>query len=130
MLDDADLGSNTESFFGATLLNNGQTCFLSTRVLAPRSRYDEIVETVTALASNLVVGDALDPRTQIGPMVSARQRERVESYIAKGRAEGARITTGGGRPDRRGFFVTPTVFADVDNKHTIAQEEIFGRCSP
>jgi aldehyde dehydrogenase (NAD+) len=128
VLDDADLANNMESFFGATLLNNGQTCFLSTRVLAPRSRYDEIVETVTALASNLKVGDALDPATQIGPMVSARQRDRVESYIAKGKADGARVTTGGGRPDGidRGFFVSPTIFADVNNNHTIAQEEIFG----
>jgi aldehyde dehydrogenase (NAD+) len=82
VLDDADLASNLESFFGATLLNNGQTCFLGTRVLAPRSRYDEIVEVVTALAGSLTVGDALDPATQIGPMVSGRQRDRVESYIA------------------------------------------------
>jgi aldehyde dehydrogenase (NAD+) len=128
VLDDADLVNNMESFFGATLLNNGQTCFLGTRVLAPRSRYDEIVETITALASNLKVGDALDPTTQIGPMVSARQRDRVESYIAKGKADGARVTTGGGRPvgTDRGFFVSPTIFADVDNNHTIAQEEIFG----
>jgi aldehyde dehydrogenase (NAD+) len=128
VLDDADLASNLESFFGATLLNNGQTCFLGTRVLAPRSRYDEIVEVVTALAGSLTVGDALDPATQIGPMVSGRQRDRVESYIAKGLADGARITTGGGRPQGldRGFFVSPTVFADVDNNHTIAQEEIFG----
>jgi len=128
VLDDADLASSMESFFGATLLNNGQTCFLGTRVLAPRSRYDEIVDVVTGLASSLKVGDALDPATQIGPMVSGRQRDRVESYIANGLADGARITTGGGRPkDRdRGFFVSPTVFADVDNNHTIAQEEIFG----
>jgi acyl-CoA reductase-like NAD-dependent aldehyde dehydrogenase len=83
---------------------------------------------VSALAGGLAVGDALHPGTQIGPMVSARQRDRVESYIAKGLAEGARITTGGGRPAGldRGFFVSPTVFADVDNNHTIAQEEIFG----
>jgi acyl-CoA reductase-like NAD-dependent aldehyde dehydrogenase len=126
VLDDADLASNMESFFGATLLNNGQTCFVGTRILAPRSRYDEIVDTVTALAANLVVGDALDPGTQIGPMVSERQRGRVESYIAKGKAEGARITTGGSRPEGRGFFVSPTIFADVDNNHAIAQEEIFG----
>lgn len=126
VLDDADLASHLEPFFGATLTNNGQTCYLSTRILAPRHRYAEIVDTVTALAGGLRIGDALDPATQIGPMVSARQRDRVESYIAKGKAEGARITTGGGRPDGRGFFVQPTVFADVDNDHTIAQEEIFG----
>ncbi|BBG02630.1 MULTISPECIES: aldehyde dehydrogenase [Pseudonocardia] len=128
VLDDADLTAHSEALFGATLLNNGQTCFLGTRVLAPRSRYAEIVEQVSALASGLVIGDALDPATQIGPLVSARQRDRVETYIAKGLADGARVTAGGGRPaDRdRGFFVSPTVFADVDNNHTIAQEEIFG----
>lgn len=72
--------------------------------------------------------DPLAETTQVGPLISARQRDRVEGYIAKGKAEGARLTIGGGRPDGldRGWFVQPTVFADVDNKHTIAQEEIFG----
>ncbi len=128
VLDDADLANNLEAFFGATLLNNGQTCFLGTRILAPRSRYEEIVDTITSLASSLTIGDALDASTQVGPMVSARQRARVESYIAKGLSDGARITTGGGRPagHDRGYFVAPTIFADVDNNHTIAQEEIFG----
>jgi len=75
-----------------------------------------------------VVGDSLDPATQVGPVVSARQRERIEGYIEKGRAEGARVTAGGSRPaeQERGFFVEPTIFADVDNTHTIAREEIFG----
>jgi aldehyde dehydrogenase (NAD+) len=127
VLDDADLTSNIENFFGATLLNNGQICWLGTRILAPRSRYDDVVDTITGLAASLTVGDALDPGTQIGPLVSARQRDRVESYIEKGRSEGARLTAGGGRPDRdRGWFVQPTVFADVDNSATIAQQEIFG----
>jgi aldehyde dehydrogenase (NAD+) len=127
VLDDADLASTIESFFATTLLNNGQICWLSTRVLAPRSRYQEVVDTVSGLAGSLTIGDPLDPSTQVGPLVSARQRDRVESYIAKGSAEGARVTVGGGRPDRdKGWFVQPTVFADVDNNHTIAQEEIFG----
>jgi aldehyde dehydrogenase (NAD+) len=128
VLDDADLSATIESFFAATLLNSGQICWLGTRVLAPRSRYDEVVDTVTGLAASLAIGDPLDERTQIGPLVSARQRDRVESYIAKGRSEGARLTTGGGRPEGldRGWFLQPTVFADVDNAHTIAQEEIFG----
>src|ERR1700754_3050123 len=128
VLDDADLGSNLENLFAATLLNNGQTCYLGTRVLAPASRYEEVVDTLTGFASSLQVGDALDPATQIGPMASARQRDRVEGYIAKGRGEGARLTTGGGRPAglAKGWFVEPTVFADVDNSSTIAQEEIFG----
>ncbi|MFI5590078.1 aldehyde dehydrogenase family protein [Amycolatopsis sp. NPDC051758] len=128
VLDDADLVANLDSLFGATLMNNGQTCDLGTRVLAPASRYDEVVDTLTAFAGGLSVGDALDPATQIGPMASARQRDRVEGYIAKGLGEGARLTTGGGRPagQAQGWFVEPTVFADVDNRSTIAQEEIFG----
>lgn len=130
VLDDAglDLQAVAEKLFTATLLNNGQTCFLGTRVLAPRSRYAEVVDLFTDFAGALKVGDALDDTTQIGPMATAAQRERVERYIAKGRGDGARITTGGGRPaDRdKGWFVQPTIFADVDNNHTIAQEEIFG----
>jgi aldehyde dehydrogenase (NAD+) len=128
VLDDADLQQNIDSFFAATLLNNGQICWLGTRVLAPRSRYDEVVDTITGLASSLRLGDPMDPATQIGPLVSSRQRDRVESYIAKGLSDGARLTTGGGRPKDldRGWFVEPTVFAEVDNQHTIAQEEIFG----
>ncbi|TDB74234.1 aldehyde dehydrogenase family protein, partial [Actinomadura sp. KC216] len=76
----------------------------------------------------MTVGDSLDPGTQIGPMATARQRDRVEGYIAKGRAEGGRITTGGGRPAGRdrGWFVEPTVFADVGNDATVSREEIFG----
>ncbi len=128
ILDDAELSDAAEALFGATLLNNGQTCFLGTRVLAPRARYDEILELFAGLAGALQVGDSLDPATQIGPMVSARQRERVEGYIQKGRAEGARLVAGGGRPadHDRGWFVQPTIFADVQNNHTIAREEIFG----
>ncbi|MFE3096089.1 aldehyde dehydrogenase [Streptomyces sp. NPDC059248] len=130
VLDDADLdlGRIGEGLFGATLLNNGQTCFLGTRVLAPRRRYTEVVDAFTAFAASLPVGDAADPATRIGPLATPRQRERVESYIAKGLDEGARLTTGGGRPAglERGWFVQPTVFADVDNRSAIAQEEIFG----
>jgi acyl-CoA reductase-like NAD-dependent aldehyde dehydrogenase len=128
VLDDADLGADLENLFEATLLNNGQTCYLGTRVLAPASRYDEVVDTLTGFVSGLTVGDALDPATQIGPVASARQRDRVEGYIAKGIGEGARLVTGGGRPKNldRGWFVEPTLFADVRNESTIAQEEIFG----
>lgn len=127
VLDDADLGANLESFFGVTLLNNGQICWLNTRVLAPRSRYTEIVDTVTALAGGLTVGDPLDPETKVGPLVSSRQRDRVEGYIAKGKQEG-RLTTGGGRPKGldRGWFVEPTVFADMTNTAQVSCEEIFG----
>ena len=130
ILDDADLdlAAIGQNLFAATLVNNGQTCYAGTRILAPRSRYGEVVDTFAAFASSLHVGDALDPATLIGPLVSERQRDRVERYIAKGRSDGARLVTGGGRPADldRGWFVEPTIFADVDNNSTIAQEEIFG----
>jgi aldehyde dehydrogenase (NAD+) len=126
VLEDADLSNAGEALFGATLLNNGQTCYLGTRVLAPRSRYDEVVETIAAIANAMPVGDALDPATMIGPMASSRHRDRVEGYIRTAKEEGARLVTGGGRPAGRGWFVEPTVFADVTNDQTIAREEVFG----
>lgn len=129
VLDDADLdlAKIGQDLYGATLLHGGQTCYLGTRVLAPRSRYAEVVDTLAAFVTSLPVGDPLDPTTLIGPMVSQTHRDRVEQYIAKGRDEG-RLVVGGGRPAGldRGWFVEPTLFADVDNNATIAQEEIFG----
>src|SRR6201987_4246267 len=116
VLDDADLAASMEQFFGVTLLNNGQICWLNTRVLAPRSRYAEIVDTISDLAKSIKVGDPLDDSTQMGPLVSAQDRDRVEGYIAKGKADGARVTAGGGRPADRGWFVEPTIFADVTPK--------------
>lgn len=128
ILDDADLPTLLGQFFEATLMNNGQTCYLGTRVLAPSHRYTEIVDTLTDFARSLVVGDALDSSTQIGPLASARQQQRVQGYIDNGIAEGGRVTAGGGRPSGldQGWFVEPTIFAGVDNSHTIAREEIFG----
>jgi len=128
VLDDADLPSLLGRFFEAALMNNGQTCYLGTRVLAPAHRYDEIVDTLTDFACSLTVGNALDATTQIGPLATARQQQRVLRYIDAGVADGGRITTGGGRPAGldEGWFVEPTIFADVDNSHTIAREEIFG----
>src|SRR5215472_9686047 len=130
ILDDADLdlAKIGQGLFAATLVNNGQTCYAGTRILAPRSRYAEVVEIFAAFAASLPVGDALDPATLIGPLVAERQRDRVERYIAKGISDGARLVTGGGRPPGldRGWFVEPTIFADVDNRSVIAQEEIFG----
>ncbi len=127
VLDDAELAGATEALFSATMMNNGQTCTNCTRVLAPRARYDEVLEVFGSLADALVVGDSLDPATQVGPVASARQRDRIEGYIEKGRAEGGRIVAGGRPPEQdRGWFVQPTIFADVANSDTIAREEIFG----
>ncbi|UCZ62491.1 aldehyde dehydrogenase family protein [Mycolicibacterium phocaicum] len=125
ILDDVDVPTIAKQLFGATLLNQGQTCFISTRILAPQSRYDEIVDMVTALAKSLPIGDPLDRSTLIGPLASAKQRATVERYIRVGQAEGGRITTGGGRPAHldRGWYIEPTIFADVDNRSTIAQDE-------
>lgn len=125
---DADLSVFAANLAEVSLVNNGQTCHASTRILAPRARYDEVVEAVTETVRGLVVGDPLDKATAIGPLVSAAQRERVLGYIEDGRSAGYRTTTGGGVPDSQslGWFVEPTVFVDVDNSARIAQEEIFG----
>lgn len=127
LLEDADLDIFLQGLPMASLLNNGQACYNGTRVLAPASRYGEVVDGMAAMMSSLTVGDALDPATHIGPMASSAHRDRVESYIATGKRE-ARLVTGGGRPrdSNQGWFVEPTLFADVDNAATIAQEEIFG----
>jgi len=129
LLEDANLETVVPDLLPmGSMMNNGQACVAQTRILAPRSRYDEMVEAITDNVAGMKVGDPTDMETAIGPLVAERQRERVEGYIAIGRDEGARVTTGGGRPaaQERGFFVEPTVFADVDNKMRIAQEEIFG----
>jgi geranial dehydrogenase len=127
ILEDADLGVFLQGIPMASMLNNGQACYNGTRILAPASRYGEVVAAVAGMVSSLSVGDAMDPATQVGPMASEAHRDRVESYITKGRGE-ARLVAGGGRPRglNQGWFVEPTVFADVDNSSVIAQEEIFG----
>jgi acyl-CoA reductase-like NAD-dependent aldehyde dehydrogenase len=127
VLPDADLGVVIPELAPNTMRNNGQTCTNATRVLAHRERYAEVVEALQEQIGAFRVGDPADPDVFIGPLVSDVQRERVEGYIAKGLQEGARLVLGGDRPDReRGYFVEPTIFADVDNRMTIAQEEIFG----
>jgi aldehyde dehydrogenase (NAD+) len=128
VLDDVDLNAAGFMLAYSGLMNSGKACVAQTRILAPRSRYDEVTEALVANASLMTVGDPSDPSTQLGPLVAERQRDRVESYIDKGKAEGARLVLGGGRPAGLdvGWYVEPTVFADVDNKMTIAQEEIFG----
>jgi aldehyde dehydrogenase (NAD+) len=128
ILDDADLESTMRGLRTAVFANNGQMCYASARVLVPRSRYHEVVDGLAEMTKSLQVGDPLDESTEIGPLVSARHRERVLGYIEIGKAEGARLVTGGAAPaDRtRGWYVAPTVLADVDNSARIAREEIFG----
>jgi aldehyde dehydrogenase (NAD+) len=128
ILPDADLAKAVKVGVANAYQNAGQTCTAWTRMLVHRSVYEEAVEMAAAASSGYVTGDPFDPGTRLGPMVSERQRDRVRNYIDKGLADGARLVSGG--PDAavpaRGFFVAPTVFADVDPDDTIAQEEIFG----
>jgi acyl-CoA reductase-like NAD-dependent aldehyde dehydrogenase len=126
--DDADLSAFARAIPANCVANSGQICYSLTRILAPRSRYDEVVEVVAATMAALPVGDPLDAGTALGPLVTERQRDRVERYIRIGRSEGASVVTGGSRVagQPRGWYVEPTVFRDVDNAMTIAREEIFG----
>ncbi len=129
VLDDADLAATMEGLKFTALMNSGQACVAQTRILASRANYDAVVDALATTVGSMQVGDPSDPATEIGPMVAQRQQERVEKYIALGQEEGARIVLGGnGRPDGldQGWYVRPTVFADVDNQMRIAQEEIFG----
>jgi betaine-aldehyde dehydrogenase len=106
----------------------GQVCAALTRVVVPNGRADAMADALGAEFQSVVVGDPFDAATQMGPVATRRQRDRVESYIERGRADGFRIAAGGGRPAHlnRGFYVEPTVFAGVDNNSAIAREEIFG----
>ena len=128
ILEDADVDSALPMLLFSGLMNSGQACVAQTRILVPRSRYEEIVEKIGAAVAAMPVGLPDDPGAVIGPLISEKQRERVEGYIAKGTQEGARVVAGGGRPEGldSGYYVQPTVFADVDNSMTIAREEIFG----
>jgi aldehyde dehydrogenase (NAD+) len=125
--DDADFASVVPGG-SMVCVHAGQGCAMQTRMLLPRSRYDEGVELITAAMATVPYGDPTDDGVVMGPVVSARQRDRVLGYIEKGQAEGAKLVYGGGRPAHlpKGWYVEPTLFVDVDNSMTIAQEEIFG----
>ena len=128
ILDDMDLSTAAHTLAAAECFLSGQVCSSLTRIVVTRGRHDELLEALSATFSQVQVGDPFDTATQLGPLAASRQRDRVEGYIAKGVAEGATLATGGGRPKglERGWYVEPTVFGNVDNHSTIAQEEIFG----
>jgi aldehyde dehydrogenase (NAD+) len=128
ILDDADLDAAVEALRSGSLRNSGQVCSLKTRIVVSRRRETELLDRLVGLVESMPVGDPSDPSTQIGPLVSARQRGVVENYIEIGRREGARTMTGGGRPRGldHGWFVEPAIFTDVEPDMRIAQEEIFG----
>jgi aldehyde dehydrogenase (NAD+) len=129
LLDDADLSKAIPAALILAFMNSGQACAAGTRLLVPKSRLDEIKPRIREAMRAFTVGDPADPKTAVGPMVSQKQYERVQSYIRKGIEEGAEVLAGGeGHPSgfEAGYFVKPTVFANVKNEMTIAQEEIFG----
>ncbi|MFE0692449.1 aldehyde dehydrogenase [Streptomyces sp. NPDC058869] len=128
ILPDADLEAAVAGIVPFAWMINGQACVAQTRILAPRSRYEEMAEAFAAAAGALRVGDPLDPTTEVGPLVARRQQQRSLDYIRLGQEEGAKILTGGSRPasQERGWYVEPTLFGSVDNSMRIAREEIFG----
>jgi acyl-CoA reductase-like NAD-dependent aldehyde dehydrogenase len=127
VLDDYDLGKAAAALAAATTFLAGQVCSAVTRIIVSRHRHDDLVDALGAAFSRVVVGDPYDPRTDLGPLATSRQRDRVEAVIARGVAEGGVLAHGGGRPDlERGFYLEPTVFAREDNRSVAAGEEIFG----
>jgi aldehyde dehydrogenase (NAD+) len=129
LLDDADLAQAIPSALIMAFLNSGQACAAGTRLLVPRKRLAHVKRAIADAMHAFTVGNPADPKIAVGPMVSQKQYERVQSYIRKGIEEGAEVLVGGeGRPEglKAGYFVKPTVFVNVTNDMTIAREEIFG----
>ena len=128
VLDDYDIATAAQAIASRAIFLTGQVCASLTRIIVSRHRHDALVEALSESFRQVKVGDPFDPATQMGPLAMRRHRDRVEDYIRKGKAEGAVLATGGGRPAHldRGFYIEPTVFGNVDNSHTIGREEIFG----
>jgi aldehyde dehydrogenase (NAD+) len=129
LLDDADFEHAVKQSVLHVFQNSGQSCNAPTRMLVPKARLSEVEALAKRVAASVVVGDPASEKTNLGPVVSKLQFDRVEGYIEKGIAEGAKLITGGtGRPEgiTRGYFVKPTIFSDVRNDMTIARDEIFG----
>jgi aldehyde dehydrogenase (NAD+) len=128
VLDDAPFDKAIPAGVNNCMQNSGQTCSAWTRMIVPRRRHDEAVEMAKAQLGKLTLGDPFDKNTRLGPLASSAQRDTVLDYIEAGKKEGAKVVAGGGRPSQfaKGYYVEPTIFANVDNKMTIAQEEIFG----
>jgi acyl-CoA reductase-like NAD-dependent aldehyde dehydrogenase len=128
VLDDMGVEEAVGSLTGSLCVMNGQVCAALTRVIVPRRRHDDFVDSFATAMRALKPGDPYDPASHLGPLAMQRQLERVEGYIAKGKEQGARLAVGGRRPAglNRGYYFEPTLFANVDNRMIIAQEEIFG----
>jgi len=128
VLDDFDIGEAARILSREECFLSGQVCSSLTRIIVSRDRHDDLLDALTSTFSQVRVGDPFDPETEMGPLVSDRQRARALGLIERGQAEGAVLTTGGGTPGHleRGWFMEPTVFGRVDNASTLAREEIFG----
>jgi acyl-CoA reductase-like NAD-dependent aldehyde dehydrogenase len=128
ILPDADIDAAVKGSFQAIYFNSGQACNAGSRLFVPAERFDEVMSALAEQASAARVGAGLDPQTQLGPLVSAEQRDRVMSYIDSGREQGAELLAGGETPlgDSGGYFVSPTLFATTSDELRIAREEIFG----
>jgi acyl-CoA reductase-like NAD-dependent aldehyde dehydrogenase len=128
ILPDADIDAAVKGSFQAIYFNSGQACNAGSRLFVPKERYDEVLSALAERAQATRLGAGLDPDTQLGPLVSAEQHERVMSYIASGREQGAELLAGGeaALPDSGGWFVQPTLFSCTSDDLRIAREEIFG----
>jgi aldehyde dehydrogenase (NAD+) len=128
ILDDYDVGKAAQSIATFAPLLSGQVCSSLTRIIVPERRHDQFVEALNSAFGGLKVGDPSAADTQLGPLASEAARARVEGLIAQAKTEGTKLVTGGGRPSHlnRGYFIEPTIFANVDNRSTIAREEVFG----
>jgi aldehyde dehydrogenase (NAD+) len=128
ILEDYDVEAAAQSIAALAPMMTGQVCSALTRIIVPRSQHNQLIEALSAQFNAIKVGDPFDASSQMGPLATGRQRDRVEGYIAKGKAEGATLACGGNRPRHlgRGFYIEPTVFANVHNSMVIAREEIFG----
>jgi len=128
VLDDYDIDTAAKAIATRATFLTGQVCSSLTRVVVGRDRHDAMVEALSSRFGATIVGDPFDSASRMGPLAMSRQRDRVEDFIAMGKASGAQLATGGGRPAHlnRGYYIEPTVFGNVDNRSVIAQEEIFG----
>jgi acyl-CoA reductase-like NAD-dependent aldehyde dehydrogenase len=128
VLDDFPIEEAAGILTGTICTMTGQVCATLSRVIVPRAKHDALAAAICKAMGQIKVGDPNDPATQMGPLAMERQLRRVEGYIAKGKQEGATLACGGGRPKHlsRGYYFEPTLFTNVDNHMTIAQEEIFG----
>ncbi|MBB2480724.1 aldehyde dehydrogenase family protein [Bacillus sp. APMAM] len=126
ILEDADLSAAIPAVFNGIMYNHGQNCSAGSRIFVHRKHYDYVVEELSKMAKQVKLGPGIESTSEMGPLVSKKQQERVLNYIEKGKAEGARITAGGKAPFSKGYFVEPTIFADVTDDMVIAREEIFG----